>query len=180
MKQNQTERTTLYQGKFKRLVRKGTWEFVERVNCSGVVVILAMTDDRKVLLIEQYRVPVDANVIEFPAGLVNDSGSIKNESLEDAARRELLEETGYEAKSFTFRLRGPASQASSSDILMIFQASGLKKIQEPIGDGTESITAHEVPLDTVDQWLQKKEQQGCLVDPKVYAGLYLLKSVNSP
>jgi ADP-ribose pyrophosphatase len=168
-------RTTLYEGKYKRLVRQGNWEFTERVNCSGVVVVLALTKDKKVLLIEQRRIPVGKNVIEFPAGLVNDDSNSKNETLEDAARRELLEETGYEAKTIRFCIQGPASQASSADILTIFTARGLRKISPALGDGTESITVHEVPLRQADRWLKNKEKQGCLVDPKIYAGLYLLK-----
>ncbi len=170
----QSYRTTLYEGKYKRLVRQGSWEFTERVNCSGIVVVLAMTQDKKVLLIEQYRIPVGKNVIEFPAGLVNDSSDHKNETLEDAAKRELLEETGYEAKTLRFCIQGPASQASSADILTIFKAAGLRKVSDAIGDGTESITVHEVSLHQADRWLQQKEKEGCLVDPKVYAGFYLL------
>ena len=167
-------RTTLYEGKYKRLVRQGSWEFTEQVNCTGVVIVWAMTEDKKVLLIEQYRVPVGKNVIEFPAGLVNDNQDHKNETLEDAARRELLEETGYEAKTVRFCIQGPASQASSADILTIFTASGLRKISEALGDGTETITVHEVSPRQAERWLKKKEQEGCLVDPKVYAGLYFL------
>lgn len=166
------KRTLLYEGQYKRLVREENWEFTERVNCTGVVVILAMTEERKVLFIEQYRIPVAGNVVELPAGLVNDHGEQKNESLEEAARRELLEETGYEAQKMTFLMTGPASQASSSDLLTIFQAAGLKKISRPLGDGTETITLHEIPLDGAYSWLQKKGKEGSLIDPKVYAALY--------
>ena len=169
------EKITLYKGKYKRLVRQGSWEFVERVNCSGVVVILALTRQKKVLLIEQYRIPVGKNVVEFPAGLVNDCIHHPNESLESAAKRELMEETGYTAQKMILVMEGPASQASSSDILTIFQAKGLKKVGEPTGDGTEKITLHEIAMNSVDRWLKEKQKQGCLVDPKVYAGLYHLR-----
>jgi len=63
------------EGKFVRLLIKGGWEYVERPNCAGAVIIVAMTKDRKLLLIEQFRIPVGKPVIEFPAGLIGDGPS---------------------------------------------------------------------------------------------------------
>ena len=116
----------LYEGKFKRFVSKNNWEYVEGVHHEGVVVILAMTDAKEVILIEQYRIPVEKNVIEFPAGLVSDMEHCKDETLEEAARRELLEETGYEAKEMIHLLTGPGAPAGSSDLLSLFRAKGVK------------------------------------------------------
>ena len=45
----------LHEGDFLRMVREGRWEYIERNNCRGIVIILAMTDDEKVILVEQYR-----------------------------------------------------------------------------------------------------------------------------
>ncbi len=68
-----------------------SWYFVERKNNPNVVtVIVRSKKTQKYLFIEQFRIPVQKKVLEFPAGLV-DSG----ESLEEAAVRELQEETGY-------------------------------------------------------------------------------------
>lgn len=169
-------RVTLYEGQYKRLVRENGWEFTERVHCSGVVVILPVTETGKVVLIEQYRVPVGKKVIEFPAGLASDSEVTRGESLIEAARRELLEETGYHASQMILCTSGPASAASSSDILTTFRAKGLVKVSEGKGDGTEMITVHEIRLQEIDRWLKTREKEGLLIDPKVYAGLYLLKS----
>ena len=72
------------------MVETRDWESVERVNCSGIVGMVPLTDDGDVILIKQFRPPVNGYVIELPAGLC-DIG----ETLEDAARRELIEETGY-------------------------------------------------------------------------------------
>lgn len=169
------KRKTLYEGKFKKFVIEDHWEFVERVNCWGIVAILALTDERKVILVDQHRIPVGKSVIEFPAGLADGAGGNENETLEDAAKRELLEETGYQAKKMIYCTQGPISAASTSDIMTIFRAEGLKKVAKGGGDNTESITVYEVPIETVDDWLDEKAKEGFLIDSKVYAGLYLLK-----
>ncbi len=168
-------RKTLYQGKFKRFVIEGKWEFIERINCWGIVAIVAMTDDKKVILVEQHRIPVGKQVIEFPAGLADGDNGNPGETLEQAARRELLEETGYQAQKMIFCTEGPISSASSSDVMTIFHAVGLKKVSAGGGDGTESIKVHEVPISRIDGWLLKKAKEGLLIDSRVYGGLYLLK-----
>lgn len=169
-------RTTLFEGKFKRLLSERGWEFIERVNCCGIVVILAVTEERKVVFVEQYRIPVGSSTIEFPAGLADGANTDQNEeSLESAAGRELLEETGYQAGKLTLCLSGPVSSSSSTDIMSVFLATNLRKISPGGGDHTESIVVHEVDLNSVDRWLEQKQREGLLVDPKVYAGLYFLK-----
>lgn len=169
-----SERVVIQEGKYIRFWRQGTWEFVERSNCTAIVVILAMTKERKVILTEQYRIPVQSNVIEFPAGLVNDLGAKKKESILTAAKRELWEETGYRAKRMQKVLEGPVSGGFTVDKLTIVRALDIKKVGAGGGDETENIKVHEVPLDKVPQWLRKMEKAGCLVDPKVYAGLFFL------
>ncbi len=89
--------TTLHQGKHLRMRRRGSWEFAERCTASGVVTIVPVTVDDQLLFTEQFRSPVGKPVIEFPAGLAGDIRGAEQESLMGAARRELLEETGYEA-----------------------------------------------------------------------------------
>ena len=84
-----------------QLVRRGGWEYVERPNVTGIVVIVPVTRDGELVLIEQYRVPVDRPVIELPAGLAGDVPGTEGERLEAAARRELLEETGYRPAAAT-------------------------------------------------------------------------------
>lgn len=168
------KRVTHYEGKYKRFVSVDRWEFVERLNCWGIVGIIAVTDDKKVILVEQMRIPVGHPVIEFPAGLADGAGGKSDETLEDVAKRELLEETGYEAKEMKLCARGPISSGSTSDILTLFRAYGLKKVGSGGGDHTESIVVHEIPISKIDSWLKKKEEEGILIDSKVYAGLYFL------
>ena len=165
----------LHQGQYLELVREGHWEYVRRTNCSGVVVIVPVTTEEKLIFVEQFRKPVRGQVIEWPAGLVNDKSSHGGESLEDAARRELLEETGYEAGTLSKIAEGPVSSGLSSEIITFFKAWGVVKKGPGGGDETESIKVHEVPLQEADLWLCEMGKKGLLVDPKVYAGLYFLK-----
>lgn len=168
-------RRILYEGKFKRLVCENGWEFVERVNCTGVVVIVAVTDNAELVLVEQLRVPVGKRVIELPAGLVNDLPDRNDESLIEAAQRELIEETGYQAKTLDLMFVMPASPAFCGEMITVFRARGLKKVGDGGGDHMESITPHAVPLKSIDSWLEQKKKEGNFIDSKVYMMLYLLE-----
>ncbi|MBN1688312.1 MAG: NUDIX hydrolase [Candidatus Omnitrophica bacterium] len=174
-----SEREVLYEGKYQRLVRQDGWEFIERVNCTDIVVILAVTEEKKILFVEQYRVPVQNHVIEFPAGLVGDEERYRGEELTTAAKRELLEETGYEAEQMVLLTKGPISSASIAILMSVYQAKGLKKVGPGGGDELESIIVHEVDIDLAEMWLRNRQKEGCLVDPKVYAGLYFLQKMES-
>ncbi len=166
----------LFKGKYLDLVCEDSWEYVRRTNCSGIVVIVPMTSDEKVIFVEQFRRPVKAQVIEWPAGLVNDKTSHDAETLETAARRELLEETGYQAQHLSLLTEGPVSSGLSAEIITFYQALDVVKVAPGGGDETESIKVHEVPLREADLWLYEMEKKGLLVDPKVYVGLYFLKT----
>lgn len=166
----------LHKGKYLELIREDTWEYVRRTPSGGVVVIVPMTREGKVIFVEQFRRPVEAQVIEWPAGLVNDKASHADETAETAARRELLEETGYEAEHVSLLVQGPVSSGLSSEIITFYQALDAVKTGAGGGDATESIKVHEVPLKEADLWLYEMEKKGFLIDPKVYAGLYFLKT----
>jgi ADP-ribose pyrophosphatase len=162
------------EGKFLRFCKEGSWEYVERSNCSGAVIILSKTDDDKVLLVEQFRPPVKSNVIELPAGLIGDEGDI-SESCLIAAKRELLEETGYEADEMKYLFGGPISAGLTNEIIHFVMASGLKKVHEGGGIEGENIIVHEIELSKIDEFLSDQLKQGKLVDPKLYLSLALLK-----
>lgn len=110
--QTSHEKRIITSGKYVNLATRRDWEFVERKNISGIVAIVAVTDSGKLLLIEQYRPPVDKNVIELPAGLAGDSRENAGEALENAARRELLEETGYAAREMEQLVAGTRRRES--------------------------------------------------------------------
>jgi len=168
---------TLYQGKFLKIVKVNEWEFVERTNCTGVVVIIPITKDKKFVFVEQYRIPIAKNTIEFPAGLVNDDNESQNETFELAALRELLEETGYHADKLRYLTKGPNSAGLTSEISTFFLAEDIRKIAEGGGVENESIIIHEVPMDDVDEWLEEMKKQGKIYSPKIYAGIYLAKRI---
>jgi ADP-ribose pyrophosphatase len=153
-------------------VERRGWEYVERKSATGIVVVVAVTRDQKLVLVEQRREPLGGVVVELPAGLAGDRG--QREALEEAARRELVEETGYEAKSFEVLAVGPPSAGLSTEVVSVFLARGLKRVSAGGGDSSEDIRVREVPLRTVDAWLRRQARRGAHIDVKIYAGLYFL------
>ncbi|MGH7144142.1 MAG: NUDIX hydrolase [Planctomycetota bacterium] len=164
--------TILAHGKFLLLCSREGWEFVHRPNVTGIVAILAVTEQNEILLVEQHRKPVAARVIEIPAGLAGDIEDQTDEPLSTAAQRELLEETGYRAAAMELLTQGPPSAGASTEQITLFRARGLTRETQGGGDGTEDIVVHRAPLATIDAWLREREMHGCQIDPKVYTALY--------
>jgi ADP-ribose pyrophosphatase len=168
-----TGKTVLWEGKFLRAVQihylDGTgegarqWEAAERVGCDGIVGVVPFTDAGEVILIRQFRPPVNGYVIELPAGLRE-----PGETLEDAARRELIEETGYSADSLTFLTEGPLSSGLSSEILSAFAATGLTYVGVRNRDETEDIEVMKVLRDKVVSELALRQEAGDYIDVKIY------------
>ncbi|MDP6355330.1 MAG: NUDIX hydrolase [Planctomycetota bacterium] len=166
------KKETIAAGRFINMVRRNGWEFVERNNTSAIVVILAVTEDGRMIFVEQFREPVEKNVIELPAGLAGDHPGHEDEAIESAARRELFEETGYEAETFEILIEGPPSAGLSDEILTFVRATGLKRTGPGGGESTENITVHEIPPHSAEGWLQEQVASGKVVDPKVLVGLF--------
>ena len=167
-----TDRETLFNGRWLRLVRLGRWEYCERVNPAGAVIIVAITDDDELVFVEQYRVPIERRTIEMPAGLIGDEGHARDESALDTARRELEEETGYRAGRVERVMRGPVSAGLTTEQATFVRATGLVRIGEGGGDETEDIVVHRVPRADAPRWLAAKMREGYSIDPKLYAGLW--------
>jgi ADP-ribose pyrophosphatase len=164
----------LARGKFLELIDEGGWEYVRRHGVSGVVLIVATTDQRELVLVEQNRVPVHSRTVELPAGLVGDLPGQAHEPLETAATRELEEETGFTASHWSYLTAGPAAVGSSTEVVSFFRATGLRRVGPGGGDHTEDITVHVVPVAEVPAFLAAKVAAGALVDPKVYTPLYFV------
>jgi len=168
-----TDTHTLFNGKYLRLKQCGTWEFAERTNAGSAVIVVAVTPEDRVLFVEQFRIPIGCRSIEMPAGLVGDLG--ETESVETAAQRELLEETGWRAERIEYLMAGPSSSGMSNEIIAFVRAHGLSREHAGGGDESEDITVHEVPRVEAATWLDAKRREGYSIDPKLYAGLYFIE-----
>lgn len=166
----------LHEGKHLRLLARDYWEYAERTRANTAVVIVALTPEGNVLFCEQFRPPVQKNTIELPAGLVGDEEGAEAEEALVAARRELLEETGYEAARMDIVAEGPISPGLSNEYIYLIRATGLTRAHGGGGVGTEQIRIHEIPLAGVPAFCRRQTAAGLMVDPKVYAGLFFLNA----
>lgn len=158
---------TVWQGKYIQVVVDRGWQFVERRGITGIVAIVPVTEEGELVLIEQERIPVGGRVIEMPAGLVGDEPGKEEESFELAARRELLEETGYEAGTMERLFDGVVTAGLADERLTYFLARGCRRIGPGGGDGSEDITTHVVPIDEALDWIDEQLASGKQVDVKV-------------
>ena len=164
----------LYEGDWLRLVRRGHWESCERTHGEGMaVIIVASTPADEVLFVEQYRIPMGARTIEMPAGLVGDQPG--EDTLEDAARRELEEETGWRPDRVEVLLVGPTSAGMSNERIAFVRATALRKVGDGGGDDSEDITVHAIPRAEAPAWLMRKREEGYELDLKLWAGLWMLE-----
>ena len=162
-----------FRGEYLGIAERDGWEFASRTNASNVAVLVPVTDDGDIVLVEQFRIPVGRRVIELPAGLVGDQDD-PDEPIIEAAHRELLEETGYTAERLTELLACPSTAGMSDEIITFLLAEGLQKIGPGGGDASEDIVVHTVPLGEACEWLREKRKTGLYLDPKVYAALLWL------
>ncbi len=163
-----------FNGQFLGIRVRDNWEFVTRTNATSVVVLVPVTDQDELVLVEQYRIPVQSRVIELPAGLVGDLDN-PEESIPGAARRELEEETGFTAGRLTPLLYCPSTPGLSDEMITFLLAEDLVRTGPGGGDESEDIEVHLVPLASVSDWLAQMMDQGKQVDPKTYAALYWLE-----
>lgn len=166
---------TLYTAKWLTLKKRGRWEYAERNNPGGAVIILAVTPDDKVVFVEQYRVSILKNTIEMPAGLVGDIAGAEDEDVLVAAKRELEEETGYACERIEFVHAGPSSAGMSTEMIAFVRAWGLTKVGKGGGDETENIIVHEVPRKGAGKWLFDRASEGFSIDAKLFAGLWFIE-----
>ena len=172
------ESEEIYRGKFLTYRKtSANWEYVTRSKAKGVVAILAITDDKQVVLTEQYRPPVGRNVIELPAGLAGDIPLQEEEPLVTAAKRELKEETGYAAKNWTTLSEGTSSAGLTDEFVTMFYATGLTRMTQGGGVGGENIKVHFVHQADVTKWCRDRQSEGKYVDFKIFAALHLARSL---
>ena len=150
---------------------------------------MAATEKRKIVLVAQHRIPIGKTVIELPAGLVGDTDS--HEEVTAAVKRELKEETGYTCQDVEVICSGPLLPGVTDEINSLCWAKGLESqiIADDTGDDEvyeheirhgvegEEIRVYDVPLRTVEEWLDQQIEDNKAVDLKVYLGVLFLKSV---
>ena len=164
---------TLYEGQWLRLVRIGHWESCERTHAQGMaVIVIAVTPADEVLFVEQFRVPLGARTIEMPAGLVGDDHA--EDTLVDAARRELIEETGWSPGRVEVLLTGPTSSGMSNERIAFVRARDLVRVGDGGGVDDENIIVHAVPRAEAPAWLMRKRAEGFELDLKLWAGLWMI------
>lgn len=157
---------------FLRLIDRDGWTFVERPNSQGVVTIIPLTAERRLLLVEQFRAPLGRKVIEFPAGLMGDEPGHENEDPVASARRELIEETGYEARDLELVATTATSPGMANELVHFILAWNLVRVGAGGGIDSENIVVHEVPIADARAWLREQEGKGLVIAAKVFAGLY--------
>ncbi len=132
--------------------------------------ILALTPKDEVVLVKQFRPPVGKKVIELPAGLCDNP----DEEPADAARRELMEETGFEAEEFDLIFSGPISPGLSNEVFNLFLATNATMTGRGGGVGNEAIEVTVLPRRKLLNRLIEISLEGeVLVDAKLPSALVL-------
>ena len=156
------------------------WVYAHRPNAKDVVVILPATEDEVLFIIEE-RPPIQAEekgkyTIGLAAGLVGDER--ENESIEDALKAELLEETGLVAEKFEIKAQKVASSAgcvSETCTIAIATIKNKDIIQPPISDGGIIIDRIWVAKNNIKAWLSQKEKEGYVLTAQALAALFYLE-----
>ncbi|MGB7528402.1 NUDIX hydrolase [Sphingobacterium cellulitidis] len=110
--------------------------------------MVALTEDNQVIFVKQYRHGAGQIMVELPAGVVEE-----NEDPEIAARRELLEETGYAFDQITYVCELFANPATSGNITYTYLLTGGRKVQEQDLDPSEDIEVVLMDLEEAKQFL---------------------------
>lgn len=168
-------RTELLRGHFLHVVRDtvrlpaGTEATREYVLHPGAVMVIALLDDGRVVLERQYRHPMRAVMVEFPAGKFDPGeGSLA------CAQRELLEETGYRAREWAFAGRLAPTIAYSDEIIDIWFARGLTLGERSLDEGESLDVTSAAP-----EALQAMCRDGRIIDCKTLVGALWLQNVLS-
>lgn len=157
------------------------WVYAHRPNATDVVVILTVTDEEILFLIEE-RPPIQAEnkgkyTIGLAAGLVGDER--QNETIEDAIKAELLEETGLIADKIEIKSRNVASSAGCTSETFIIAIAYIKdktQKQRPISDNGVIVDRIWVKKSEVFTWLKQMENNGnALTAQSLAALLYLFE-----
>ena len=158
---------TQWQGRFITAKTRGRWEYVSRARGIKAAVILAITPEDEVVLVEQFRIPLGKPCIELPAGLIGDDDGGEGEEAAMAATRELEEETGYRAARMEDLGEFYSSPGMVSEAFTLFRAFDLTRVSEGGGIEGEGITVHHVPRAGIADFIAAKRAEGYGIDTRM-------------
>ena len=150
-----------------KVTAQGGTSYREIIEHNGGAVIAALTEDKKLVMVRQYRKPADKVMLEVPAGKI-DPGEMPLE----AAVRELKEETGYTASKVEFLTEFYPSVGYSEERLYLYLCTGLTP-GETCFDENEAIEIEEIDLDR----LFKMAISGELDDAKTIIAILMVKAL---
>lgn len=171
LKEHPIDSKTVYKGNFLELkldhikLPDGKVGYREYLTHPGAVAIVALLDDGRLLLERQYRYPINQAVIEIPAGKLD-----PQELALDCAKRELKEETGYEALDWEFLGRIHPVISYSNEFIDIYLAKNLRFGNAKLDDG-EFLDVFAASLKELSEWID----QGLVTDVKTIISSYWLK-----
>ncbi len=132
--------------------------------------VVPFYDDDRIIMVEQYRYPFDQLFLELPAGKT-DSG----ETPLDCAKRELREETGYEATNYELLISFAPAISYSNEIIHIYVATGLKKVTDPNLEFDEQLRVKIVNFNDILATMLSNNSKERMIDAKTLIGLLLAK-----
>ena len=121
--------------------KKTNYAYFER---DAAVIVVPVTTAGEIVLLKQYRYPVDEWCLEVPAGGTHDTGDA---ALEEVARKELREEVGGTAKSLTYVTFFYSANSMTDEKCHVFLAEGVELAKNPRTESSESIETQLVPAD---------------------------------
>jgi ADP-ribose pyrophosphatase len=138
----------------------------EIISHPGGGVVIPLFDDGNILLVRQYRYPHKKFILEAPAGKLE-----PNEDPLDCAKRELIEETGYNADKFEKLTALYTTPGFCNEIIYIYLATGLKKSSQGqnLDAGEQSLTVETLPLTRAIEMINNGE----IADGKTIVGILL-------
>lgn len=138
----------------------------EVVKHPGAVAVIAITEADKLVMVKQYRKPLERTLVEIPAGKIE-----SNEAPEITAIRELEEETGYTTEHLTYVTSFYTSPGFADEIIHLYFTDELIVLEEKVaGDEDEFIEIVELTIEEAEQYVKEKK----IYDAKTaYALMYV-------
>lgn len=158
----------IYKGKIVDLINKEVLLPNQKIAKREVIhhqpgVSIVATNGKEIYLVKQFRTAIEKEILEIPAGLVNE-----NEDIELAAHRELQEEIGYDAKKMKLLTKFYPSPGFTDEVTYIFSAEELFLSKLP-KDEDEFITVETLPINQILDFIHLSEY----TDAKTVIGLSL-------